>query len=242
MDQDATTAGMLTEVRHARLPYSYSVRSCLVVEISTVVAAGRLWKTLAQLPSATADGNVRERAGIPRIRIRLPDSRCYFGSFERSSVRASVAGCALFPERILRCRLVIRLYYKAFAETRSCLPLSIRSRRKKNVYTQRRKRRDATPTRLDRFGLGRSKTLLEHAHSRRSRETRTPRQYSEAVEVWAAELAQHFGGRPVAVALEQARGAVIGMLSQVCPSHLIPRALHDAGQLPQELFPFRRQE
>jgi hypothetical protein len=64
----------------------------------------------------------------------------------------------------------------------------------------------------------------------------------EAVEVWAAELAQHFGGRPVAVALEQARGAVIGMLSQVCPSHLIPRALHDAGQLPQELFPFRRQE
>jgi hypothetical protein len=36
--------------------------------------------------------------------------------------RASTAGCALFPERILRCRLAIRLYYKAFAETKSCLP------------------------------------------------------------------------------------------------------------------------
>lgn len=31
----------------------------------------------------------------------------------------------------------------------------------------------------------------------------------EAIEIWAAELAQRFGGRPVAVALEQARGAVI---------------------------------
>ena len=89
-----------------------------------------------------------------------------FGSIGMSPVRTSTAGCALFPERILRCRLVIRLYYKAFAETRSCLPVSIRSRRKKNVYTQRRKRRDATLRRLDRFGLGRSKTLLEHALNR----------------------------------------------------------------------------
>jgi hypothetical protein len=38
-----------------------------------------------------------------------------------TSVRASTAGCALFPKRTLRCRLVSRLYYKAFAETRSCL-------------------------------------------------------------------------------------------------------------------------
>lgn len=46
----------------------------------------------------------------------------------------------------------------------------------------------------------------------------------EAVEVWAAELAQHFGGRPVAVALEQARGAVIGMLSKY--AHLILFPVH----------------
>lgn len=44
----------------------------------------------------------------------------------------------------------------------------------------------------------------------------------EAVEVWAAELAQCFGGRPVAVALEQARGAVIGMLSKYAHIILFP--------------------
>ena len=44
----------------------------------------------------------------------------------------------------------------------------------------------------------------------------------EAIEVWAAELAQQFGGRPVAVALEQARGAVIAMLSKYAPLVLFP--------------------
>jgi len=46
----------------------------------------------------------------------------------------------------------------------------------------------------------------------------------EAVEVWACELAQRFGGGPVAVALEQARGAVIGMLSKY--AHLILFPVH----------------
>jgi transposase len=46
----------------------------------------------------------------------------------------------------------------------------------------------------------------------------------EAIEVWAAELAQRFGGRPVAVALEQARGAVIGMLSKY--AHLVLFPVH----------------
>lgn len=44
----------------------------------------------------------------------------------------------------------------------------------------------------------------------------------EAVEVWAAELAQQFAGQPVAVALEQARGAVIGMLSKYAHLTLFP--------------------
>lgn len=34
----------------------------------------------------------------------------------------------------------------------------------------------------------------------------------EAVAIWAADLQQRFGGRPVAVALEQKRGAVVYML------------------------------
>ncbi len=46
----------------------------------------------------------------------------------------------------------------------------------------------------------------------------------EAIEVWAAELAQQFGGRPVAVALEQARGAVIAMFSKY--AHLVLFPVH----------------
>lgn len=46
----------------------------------------------------------------------------------------------------------------------------------------------------------------------------------EAVEQWAAELAQRFGGRPVAVALEQSRGAVVAMLGKY--EHLVLHPIH----------------
>ena len=36
----------------------------------------------------------------------------------------------------------------------------------------------------------------------------------EAVEVWAANLQQRFGGRPIAVILEQTRGALVYMFSK----------------------------
>jgi Transposase/Transposase IS116/IS110/IS902 family len=42
----------------------------------------------------------------------------------------------------------------------------------------------------------------------------------EAIDAWAAELAQRFGGRPVAIALEQARGALITTLSKYAHLHL----------------------
>ena len=34
----------------------------------------------------------------------------------------------------------------------------------------------------------------------------------EAVEAWAAELYRRFGGRPIAIALEQSRGSLLFML------------------------------
>jgi transposase len=46
----------------------------------------------------------------------------------------------------------------------------------------------------------------------------------EAVEMWAADLAQRFPGRSIAMALEQARGAVIGMLSKY--AHLVLFPVH----------------
>jgi len=46
----------------------------------------------------------------------------------------------------------------------------------------------------------------------------------EAVQVWAAELEQRFAGRPIAVALEQARGSVVAMLSKY--AHLVLFSIH----------------
>ncbi len=46
----------------------------------------------------------------------------------------------------------------------------------------------------------------------------------EAIEVWAAGLAQRFGGRPVAVALEQARGALLYALAKY--AHLVLYPVH----------------
>ncbi len=46
----------------------------------------------------------------------------------------------------------------------------------------------------------------------------------EAVHVWAAELERRFDGRPVAVALEQARGAVVAMLCKY--AHLVLFPIH----------------
>src|SRR5215468_11398881 len=44
----------------------------------------------------------------------------------------------------------------------------------------------------------------------------------EAVEVWIMELHMRFGGQPLAVALEQRRGALAVMLSKYAHVHLYP--------------------
>lgn len=46
----------------------------------------------------------------------------------------------------------------------------------------------------------------------------------EAIQVWASELEQRFGGRPIAVALEQPRGAVVAVLSKY--AHLVLFPVH----------------
>jgi hypothetical protein len=46
----------------------------------------------------------------------------------------------------------------------------------------------------------------------------------EAVEVWAAHLQQRFGGRPIAVILEQTRGALVYMLTKY--PHLVLFPVH----------------
>jgi Transposase/Transposase IS116/IS110/IS902 family len=44
----------------------------------------------------------------------------------------------------------------------------------------------------------------------------------EAIEDWAAELAQRFGGQPIALALEQSRGSLVAILSKYAHLHLFP--------------------
>src|ERR1700682_4612007 len=46
----------------------------------------------------------------------------------------------------------------------------------------------------------------------------------EAVEAWAAELSRRFGGRPIAVALEQSRGSLLFMLTKY--AHLVLFPVH----------------
>jgi hypothetical protein len=55
----------------------------------------------------------------------------------------------------------------------------------------------------------------------------------EAVEVWAAELALRFGGRPIAVALEQSRGSLLFMLTKY--AHLVLFPVH-----PTTLYDYRK--
>jgi len=63
-------------------------------------------------------------------------------------------------------------------------------------------------------------TMLADGKKTRGQLDNTP----EAIEVWAAELAQRFGGRLVALALEQSRGAVIAVLSKY--AHLVLFPVH----------------
>src|SRR5437016_13555115 len=44
----------------------------------------------------------------------------------------------------------------------------------------------------------------------------------EAVETWVAQLSQRFAGRPIAVAVEQSRGALVFLLSKYAQLHIFP--------------------
>src|SRR5438128_3162498 len=44
----------------------------------------------------------------------------------------------------------------------------------------------------------------------------------EAIEAWAAQMSQRFAGRPIAVAVEQTRGALVFLLSKYEQLHIFP--------------------
>jgi transposase len=59
----------------------------------------------------------------------------------------------------------------------------------------------------------------------------------EAVEVWVAQLCKRFAQGPIAVALEQSRGALVFMLSKYERLHLFPVPSTMAGKMRDALYP-----
>jgi len=59
----------------------------------------------------------------------------------------------------------------------------------------------------------------------------------EAVEAWVGQLCQRFANRPIAVAVEQSRGALVFMLSKYEPLHLFPVPSTMAANMREALYP-----
>ena len=59
----------------------------------------------------------------------------------------------------------------------------------------------------------------------------------EAVEAWVGQLCQRFAQRPIAVALEQSRGALVFMLSKYEALHLFPVPSTMAASMRAALYP-----
>jgi hypothetical protein len=59
----------------------------------------------------------------------------------------------------------------------------------------------------------------------------------DAVESWVAHLYQRFAQRPIAVGVEQSRGALVFMLSKYEPFHLFPVPAQMAASMRQALYP-----
>jgi transposase len=59
----------------------------------------------------------------------------------------------------------------------------------------------------------------------------------EAVEAWVGQLCQRFANRPIAVAVEQSRGALVFMLNKYEPLHLFPVPSTMAANMRAALYP-----
>src|ERR1700730_8297968 len=59
----------------------------------------------------------------------------------------------------------------------------------------------------------------------------------EAVEAWVGQLCKRFGNRPIAVAVEQSRGALVFMLAKYEPLHLFPVPAAMSANMREALYP-----
>src|SRR5207302_8578783 len=122
---------------------------------------------------------------------------------------------------------VARLYYKAFAESKCCrhaMHHTMYQRKEAQTNVSTLNSAEEKPTYAARIGLDWADqkhfwTMLTADGKRTRGELKhTP----EAIEIWAVELARSFDGRPIALALEQKRGALVAILSKYAHVHLFP--------------------
>jgi transposase len=59
----------------------------------------------------------------------------------------------------------------------------------------------------------------------------------EAIEAWVGQLCRRFGNRPIAVAVEQVKGALVFMLSKYGPLHLFPVSPAMSAKMREALYP-----
>ena len=59
----------------------------------------------------------------------------------------------------------------------------------------------------------------------------------EAVEAWVGQLCLRFGNRPIAVAVEQSRGALVFMLTKYEPLHMFPVPSTTSARMRKALYP-----
>jgi len=71
----------------------------------------------------------------------------------------------------------------------------------------------------------------------RQRESEELEHNPEAVEAWVGQLCQRFSNRPIAMAVEQSRGALVFMLSKYEPLHLFPVPSTMAANMREALYP-----
>jgi len=76
-----------------------------------------------------------------------------------------------------------------------------------------------------------------HAVGAEKRESGELEHSPEAVEAWVGQLCQRFAQRPIAVALEQSRGALVFMLSKYEALHLFPVPSTMAASMRAALYP-----
>lgn len=74
------------------------------------------------------------------------------------------------------------------------------------------------------------------------RETGELEHTAEAVDAWVGQLCQRFAPRPIAVALEQSRGALVFLLGKYEQLHLYPVLSQTVAKMRQALYPSRAKD